>query len=120
MRWISASRGRESHPQSRELLSLPPWYIDFDVLFTDLPQVWLRADHPALREEWDLAAFLRYPHITICWEQRDTWALDDVLQELGYKRNVALTVPGFEQSLFYGRSAAAHHAGHRAALLSAL
>ena len=47
-----------------------------------------------------LAAFLRYPHITICWEQRDTWALDDVLQELGYKRNVALTVPGFEQSLF--------------------
>ncbi len=25
---------------------------------------------------------------------------DDVLQELGYKRNVALTVPGFEQSLF--------------------
>ncbi|MBL2937886.1 DNA-binding transcriptional regulator, partial [Klebsiella pneumoniae] len=43
---------------------------------------------------------LRYPHITICWEQRDTWALDDVLQELGYKRNVALTVPGFEQSLF--------------------
>ncbi|HHD2836718.1 HTH-type transcriptional regulator YidZ [Klebsiella quasipneumoniae subsp. quasipneumoniae] len=92
--------GRESHPQSRELLSLLPWYIDFDVLFTDLPQVWLRADHPALREEWDLAAFLRYPHITICWEQRDTWALDDVLQELGHKRNVALTVPGFEQSLF--------------------
>jgi DNA-binding transcriptional LysR family regulator len=41
--------GRESHPQSRELLSLLPWYIDFDVLFTDLPQVWLRADHPALR-----------------------------------------------------------------------
>lgn len=66
--------GRESHPQSRELLSLLPWYIDFEVLFTDLPQVWLRADHPALREEWDLAAFLRYPHITICWEQRDTRA----------------------------------------------
>ncbi len=42
--------GRESHPQSRELLSLLPWYIDFDVLFTDLPQVWLRADHPALRK----------------------------------------------------------------------
>lgn len=91
--------GRESHPQSRELLSLLPWYIDFEVLFTDLPQVWLRADHPALREEWDLAAFLRYPHITICWEQRDTRPRT-TLQELGYKRNVALTVPGFEQSLF--------------------
>jgi DNA-binding transcriptional LysR family regulator len=85
---------------SRELLSLLPWYIDFEVLFTDLPQVWLRADHPALNEEWNLATFLRYPHINICWEQSDTWALDDVLHELGHKRTVALTVPGFEQSLF--------------------
>ncbi len=100
VRWISASADAKAIRSRVELLSLLPWYIDFDVLFTDLPQVWLRADHPALREEWDLAAFLRYPHITICWEQRDTWALDDVLQELGYKRNVALTVPGFEQSLF--------------------
>jgi DNA-binding transcriptional LysR family regulator len=40
--------GRETHPRSREQLSLLPWYIDFEVLFTDLPQVWLRADHPAL------------------------------------------------------------------------
>ena len=43
---------------------------------------------------------MRYPHINICWEQSDTWALDDVLQDLGHKRTVALTVPGFEQSLF--------------------
>ena len=49
---------RESRPQSRELLSLLPWYIDFEVLFTDLPQVWLRADHPALREEWNLGGVL--------------------------------------------------------------
>ncbi|EDW4143453.1 HTH-type transcriptional regulator YidZ [Salmonella enterica subsp. enterica] len=92
--------GRESHPRSRELLSLLPLAIDFEVLFSDLPWVWLREDHPALREAWDLDTFLRYPHISICWEQSDTWALDDVLQEMGRKRHIALSLPGFEQSLF--------------------
>lgn len=92
--------GRESHPRSRELLSLLPLSIDFEVLFSDLPWVWLREDHPALQEEWNLETFLRYPHISICWEQSDTWALDDVLQEMGLKRNIAMSLPGFEQSLF--------------------
>jgi DNA-binding transcriptional LysR family regulator len=92
--------GRESHPRSRELLSLLPLSIDFDVMFTDLPWVWLRQDHPALRKKWDLETFLHYPHISICWEQCDTWALDDVLQEMGCERNIALCLPGFEQSLF--------------------
>ena len=64
--------GRESHPRSRELLSLLPLSIDFEVLFSDLPWVWLREDHPALQEEWNLETFLRYPHISICWEQ--SWA----------------------------------------------
>lgn len=92
--------GRETHPRSRELLSALPLSIDFEVLFTDLPWVWLREDHPALREEWNLETFLRYPHISICWEQSDTWALDNVLQELGRERTIALSLPGFEQSLF--------------------
>ncbi|AMH16752.1 putative LysR family transcriptional regulator [Hafnia paralvei ATCC 29927] len=92
--------GRESHPRSREQLSLLPLSIDYEVLFSDLPWVWLREDHPALQEEWNLETFLRYPHISICWEQSDTWALDDVLQEVGHKRNIALSLPGFEQSLF--------------------
>jgi DNA-binding transcriptional LysR family regulator len=91
----SISAFADGNPSAlREQLSLLPWYIDFEVLFTDLPQVWLRADHPALNEEWNLDTFLRYPHINICWEQSDTWALDDVLHELGHKRTVALTVPG--------------------------
>ncbi|EMF0717297.1 HTH-type transcriptional regulator YidZ [Citrobacter sp. Marseille-Q6884] len=92
--------GRESHPRSRELLSLLPLSIDYEVLFSDLPCVWLREDHPALQEEWNLETFLRYPHISISWEQSDTWALDDVLQEMGRERTIALSLPGFEQSLF--------------------
>ncbi|MBV8043172.1 HTH-type transcriptional regulator YidZ [Pluralibacter sp.] len=92
--------GRESHPRSRESLSLLPWFVDFEVLFTDLPRVYLREDHPALQDDWNLQTFLRYPHISICWENSDTWALDRVLNELGCKRNIALSLPGFEQSMF--------------------
>ncbi|MFJ5440944.1 HTH-type transcriptional regulator YidZ [Pectobacterium sp. CHL-2024] len=95
-----ALTGRESHPRSRELLSLLPLSIDFEILFSDLPWVWLREDHPALREEWNLETFLRYSHINTCWEQSDRWALDYVLQEMGHNRHVALSMPGFEQSLF--------------------
>jgi len=92
--------GRESHPHSRELLSQLPLSIDFEVLFSSVPRVWLREDHPALQEPWCLETFLRYPHISICWEQSYSWALDKVLQEMGLNREVALSLPGFEQSLF--------------------
>lgn len=92
--------GRESHPRSRESLSLLPWFIDFEVLFTDLPRVYLREDHPALQEPWDLETFLRYPHISIRWEDSDTWALDEVLREMGRERNIVLSLPGFEASMF--------------------
>lgn len=92
--------GRESHPRSRELLSSLPLSIDYEVLFSDLPCVWLRKDHPVLNEAWNLDSFLRYPHISICWEQSDTWALDNVLQESGRERTIAMSLPEFEQALF--------------------
>lgn len=92
--------GRESHPRSKELLDLLPYFIDFEVLFTDLPMVYLHKDHPALLEEWNIDTFLRYAHINIVWEKSESWALDEVLMEMGLTRNVALTMNSFEQSLF--------------------
>ncbi len=92
--------GRESHPRSRELLSSLPLANDYEVLVSYLTSVCLRKDHPALHETWNLDTFLRYPHISICWEQSDTWALDNVLQELGRERTIAMSLPEFEQSLF--------------------
>ena len=96
----SHPRSRELYPRSRELLSSLPLAIDYEVLFSDVPCVWLRKDHPALHQTWNLDTFLRYPHISICWEQSDTWALDNVLQELGRERTIAMSLPEFEQSLF--------------------
>ncbi|NRB67301.1 MAG: HTH-type transcriptional regulator YidZ [Vibrio sp.] len=92
--------GRESHPRSKESLDLLPYFVDYEVLFTDLPKVYLRDDHPALKQEWNLDTFLRYTHINILWEKSETWALDDVLAEQGLSRASTLTMASFEQSLF--------------------
>ncbi|MCV5976448.1 DNA-binding transcriptional regulator, partial [Escherichia coli] len=39
-------------------------------------------------------------HINIVWEKSETWALDEVLTELGRQRSIGLTMSNFEQSLF--------------------
>lgn len=82
MKWILVFPVAKVIPVRGSCCSLP-LSIDYEVLFSDVPCVWLRKDHPALHEAWNLDTFLRYPHISICWEQSDTWALDNVLQELG-------------------------------------
>ncbi|NOH98318.1 HTH-type transcriptional regulator YidZ [Vibrio sp. 99-70-13A1] len=92
--------GRETHPRSKESLNALPYFIDFEVLFHDMPVVYLRKNHPALQQEWNLDTFLSYPHINIVWEKSETWALDEVLIDLERKRNIALTMASFEQSLF--------------------
>jgi len=99
--------GRETHPRSKESLSALPYFIDFEVLFHDMPVVYLRKDHPALQQEWNMDTFLSYPHINIVWEKSETWALDEVLIDLELKRNIALTMASFEQSLFM--AAQPHH-----------
>lgn len=91
---------RESHPRSKESIDYLPYFVDFEVLFTDQPVVFLHKDHPALQNEWDLDAFLSYPHINLVWEKSETWALDEVLAEMGTKREVALNLSSFEQSLY--------------------
>ena len=97
--------GRETHFRSKESIELLPYYIDHQVLFNDVPRVYLRKDHPALQQEWDLDAFLAYPHINIQWEGRDTWALDEMLADLGLRRDIALSLTSFEQSLFMAAQA---------------
>ncbi|ANW23244.1 HTH-type transcriptional regulator YidZ [Vibrio coralliilyticus] len=97
--------GRESHPRSKESLDLLPYFVDYEVLFTDLPKVYLRDDHPALKQEWNLDTFLRYTHINILWEKSETWALDNVLAEQGLSRTSTLTMASFEQSLFMAAQA---------------
>ncbi|MBQ4889285.1 DNA-binding transcriptional regulator [Shewanella sp. UCD-FRSSP16_17] len=95
-----AFTGRETHPRSKESLNLLPYSIDFEVLFHDHPKVFLRNDHPALKEDWSLETFLKYSHINIVWEKSDKWALDEVLIEMGQTRTIGLTLSSFEQALY--------------------
>lgn len=92
--------GRESHPRSKESLNLLPDVIEHTTVFVDQPRVYLHQDHPALRHPWTLDAFLHYPHIAIEWEKQETWALDDVLADLGRPRATPMVMASFEQSLF--------------------
>jgi DNA-binding transcriptional LysR family regulator len=93
--------GRENHPRSPENLSSLPYYIDYEILFEDRPVVYLRRDHPALNEEWNLEAFLKYRHIGILWEKKSQWILDDVLANQGLFRDIGLSLSNFEQALSF-------------------
>ncbi len=56
----------------------------------------------------DLDTFLRYPHIiSICWEQSDTRALDDVLQRNGTQTPYRAE-PAARAVVLYGRPAGSH------------
>ncbi|NLS12175.1 HTH-type transcriptional regulator YidZ [Vibrio sp. SM6] len=92
--------GRENHPRSKESLNNLPYFIDHEILFTEMPVVFIHKDHPALNQPWDLTTFLRYAHINTLWEKGEFWALDQVMHELGLERRIDLVLSSFEQALY--------------------
>lgn len=55
----------------------------------------VRADHPEVGEELDLATFVRLPHLLISPRGDDRGVVDLTLAEKGLSRRVALVVPHF-------------------------
>ena len=90
---------RESYSRSQLKLSNLPYYIDHEVLFCDRPVVFLRQDHPLLRQPWSLENFLECPHSSVVLEVLETWGLDLLLEDEGMARKVPVMVSSFEQSL---------------------
>lgn len=99
--------GRESYPKSRESISAIPDIVNFDLLFTDRPLAFIRRGHPLLSEAWTISNLIKYPHISTEYANRIPWALDDLLHDLGYSRQIRLSYSSFEQSLQM-----AAHPGH--------
>ncbi|HHR5885485.1 TPA: HTH-type transcriptional regulator YidZ [Providencia alcalifaciens] len=91
--------GRESFHSSKESINHLPDILNFEVLFTDKPLTFIRSDHPILQEEWTLANYLKYPHISTEFGNRIPWALDDLLETMGFHRPIHLSFSTFEQSL---------------------
>ena len=90
---------RETHGRSHARVNRLPYYIDHEVLFCDRPVVFLRKDHPLLGQTWSLTRFLACPQVSVVWEASDSWALDDLLEDEGQRREVPIMVASFEQAL---------------------
>ncbi|MFM5396015.1 HTH-type transcriptional regulator YidZ [Aeromonas veronii] len=91
---------RESYDRSLLKLGNLPYYIDHEELFCDRPVVFLRRDHPLLRQLWSLENFLACSHCSVVLEVKETWSLDMLLEDEGLKRNVSVMVSSFEQALY--------------------
>lgn len=111
--------GRESHPRSRELLSSLPLAIDYEVLFSDVPCVWLRKDHPALHEAWNLDTFTLSAYQHLLGTERYLGA-GQCVTGAGARTHDCYEPAGIRAVTVYGSTARQSATGDRAALLPVL
>ncbi len=72
------------------MLGEPPSHLTRTFLMRDEFAVIMRQDHPALQHEWGVETFLRYPHLLVSASGSRTGAIDQKLEEIGRKRNLAV------------------------------
>ncbi|WP_300001851.1 LysR family transcriptional regulator [uncultured Cedecea sp.] len=72
-----------------------PINICYEILFRDVPSVYVHKDHPILSERWCFETFIKYEHIGVSWENKKEWVLDTCLNDIGYKRKITLVVDSF-------------------------
>ena len=66
--------------------------IDYEILFDDIPLVYLHKNHPLMKMKWDLNNFLSFSQVSTEY--------DNILKEMNKSRQIAITYTSFEQSLF--------------------
>nr|WP_314266627.1 LysR family transcriptional regulator [uncultured Moellerella sp.] len=67
-------------------------------LFTSAFQALVRQGHPIIGQVTP-ETLTHYPHISVSRRGRTQGPIDDALRDLGLKRNVALTLPGFHSAM---------------------
>ncbi len=87
--------GLESCSDSRYHPDKLPVNICYEVLFRDVPSVYVHKGHSILSEEWCFDTFIKYEHIGVSWENKKEWVLDTCLNQIGYKRKITLVVDNF-------------------------
>jgi DNA-binding transcriptional LysR family regulator len=73
--------------------------INYIELVQDYSLCFVRKDHPALAQPWDLEAFLKYRHLQVAFGGIEHWLLDDVLLMEGHKRDIAVNMTDFPSAL---------------------
>jgi len=87
--------GLESCVESREHPDKLPINICHEVIFRDIPSVYVHEEHPILSEEWCFESFIQHEYIGVSWENKKEWILDTCLKQIGYERKITLVVDNF-------------------------
>ncbi len=80
------------------LTLLPPRGICELELYRDEQVCIVRKGHPILDGDWHLDAYLSLRHVQVRCDGSDRWLLDYRLADMGYERDISITVPDFNNA----------------------
>ena len=90
--------GKDIDINDAKLTMLPPDDICEQEIYRDTQMCVVRRDHPALKQTWDLSAYLALRHVQVRCDGNDRWLLDYRLADMGFERDIAITVPDFNSA----------------------
>jgi DNA-binding transcriptional LysR family regulator len=76
----------------------PPNDIAELEVYRDSQMCLVRKDHPVLNTEWNLQQYLALRHVQVRCDGSDRWLLDYRLADMGFERDIAITVPDFNNA----------------------
>lgn len=76
----------------------PPEDIRELEVYRDNQMCLVRANHPILSKTWSLDAYLSLRHVQVRCDGSDRWLLDYRLSDMGKERDIAITVPDFNNA----------------------
>ncbi|PSW42175.1 LysR family transcriptional regulator [Photobacterium leiognathi] len=90
--------GKDIGINDAKLTMLAPDDIFQQEIYRDHQMCIMRKDHPALKTNWNLDAYLSLRHVQVRCDGNDRWLLDYRLADMGYERDIAVTVPDFNSA----------------------
>ncbi|SEG72516.1 LysR family transcriptional regulator [Vibrio hangzhouensis] len=76
----------------------PPSDIQELEVYRDNQMCLVRANHPILTQPWNLDTYLSLRHVQVRCDGSDRWLLDYKLSDMGRERDIAITVPDFNNA----------------------
>ena len=76
----------------------PPSDIQELEVYRDNQMCLVRANHPILTQPWNLETYLSLRHVQVRCDGSDRWLLDYKLSDMGRERDIAITVPDFNNA----------------------
>ncbi|PMH38677.1 LysR family transcriptional regulator [Vibrio sp. 10N.286.49.B3] len=96
--WDLGLTGKDIDINDAKLTMLPPNDICEQEIYRDTQQCVVRRNHPILKQPWNLQTYLSLRHVQVRCDGNDRWLLDYKLADLGFERDIAITVPDFNSA----------------------